>query len=78
MKDKICLLCKTAIDVEKEYCEFKHYEKRDKIRSKAYYHVNCFRERMMGNAEHKKIQKDARQIIDYAKKTLGIPEVVNI
>ena len=48
MKDKICLICHTAIDTDNEFCEFKHYKDRDNIKSKAWYHVECFRNRMNG------------------------------
>lgn len=49
MKDKICLICKLAIDMDKEFCKFEHYEKKDVIRSKAYHHVNCFRDKVLLN-----------------------------
>lgn len=59
MKDKICLICKTAIDTDKEYCEFKQYKKKNQIRSKAYYHVSCFRDRMVNNINNKNAIKYA-------------------
>ncbi|MFA6074076.1 MAG: hypothetical protein WC758_08215 [Candidatus Woesearchaeota archaeon] len=64
MKDKICLICHTAIDLEKEYCEFKHYSKRDSIKSKAYYHVECFRNRMNGSEIQRALAIKTNQMIE--------------
>jgi hypothetical protein len=74
MKDKICMICKTAIDMDKEYCEFKHYERIDVIHSKAYYHVNCFRERLNSTGEQKVVTKEALSFIKGAKKLMGIKD----
>jgi hypothetical protein len=63
MKDKICMICKTAIDVEKEYAEFKHYTRRDEIRSKAFYHIECFKERLKGGLAQQAVAQKAMQIL---------------
>lgn len=64
MKDKICSICKTGIDVDKEYCEFKHYNKRDDIKSKAYYHVTCFRDRLTNSMTNNQVQIKALDILN--------------
>lgn len=72
MKDKICLICKTAIDTDGEYAEFKHFKKKKEIRSKAYYHIECFREKINGSAEQKASLKFALNTIKAVNKKLGI------
>ena len=64
MKDKICLICHTAIDVDNEFCKFEHYYNKDNIRSKAWYHVNCFRDKMIGNQQQIVLAKQAQEMIN--------------
>lgn len=75
-EDKVCNICKLVIDESKEFARFTHFKNKKEVLSEAYYHINCFRERMLGSAENRKIQKDAKQIIDFAKQRLGISEVI--
>ena len=72
MKDKVCFICHTAIDTDKEYCEFKHYKRKDEIKSKAYYHVNCFRDKLKGPVIANKLAEDAMKIMKVAKEKMGI------
>jgi len=74
MKDKVCLICHTAIDTDKEYCEFKHYKCKDTIQSKGYYHVQCFRERLSGSDVQKKLAQGAFNLLKVANKRLGVEE----
>jgi len=76
MKDKICLICHTVIDTEKEYCELKQYENKDKIKSKAYYHVNCFRDRILEKNSVQKLANDANKFLNFAKQKMGYEEEV--
>ena len=64
MKDKICLICHLAIDTSKEFCEFKHYKDKDNIRTKAFYHVNCFRDRMSGAPIQKALAEKTMAILN--------------
>jgi len=64
MKDKICSICKLTIDLEQEYCEFKHYNKKDIIRSKAWYHVECFRNRLLNSSANNQVQMKAIDILN--------------
>lgn len=57
MKDKVCMSCKTSIDMDKDYCEFRQYKKKNKIQSKAFYHVNCFRDRILKSQEQSEALK---------------------
>jgi hypothetical protein len=80
-KEKIiCNICKLNIDTDKEYCEFKHYKRKDEILSKAYYHINCFRERLNGSSEINAMKKRANEILKKAGEMIGIEqnEVINI
>jgi len=67
MKDKICNICKTAIDTNKPFCKFTHYKKTDDISSKAYYHVECFKERLTGSMKLNALQNKASQILNKAE-----------
>jgi hypothetical protein len=64
MKHKICSICKITIDVDKEYCEFKHYINRENIKSKAYYHVECFRNRLNNSYATNQVQLKAMDILN--------------
>lgn len=64
MKDKICLICHTAIDMDKEFCEFKHYHKKDSIKSKAFYHVECFRDRLRGSSVQNALAAKTMKILE--------------
>ena len=81
MKDKICFICKSTISVDKEeYVEVKHFEKKDIIKSKGYYHIKCFRDRINNANRMNLLQKEAFDFIKKAKKKVGIDdeEVVSI
>ena len=64
MKDKICLICHTAIDTEKPFCKFETYQKKDVLQTKAWYHVNCFRERLSGGNIQKALAQQTMQLIN--------------
>jgi len=80
MKNKTCMICKLAIEIDKEqFVEVKHYEKKDVILSKGYYHIQCFRDRLNGGQNLKMLQSEALGFIKGAKKLVGIkdePEVI--
>ena len=80
MKNKTCMICKLAIETDKEqFVEVKHYEKKDVILSKGYYHIKCFRDRLNGGENLKRLQNEAFGFIRGAKKLVGIedePEVM--
>lgn len=63
-KDKVCMICHTVIDNNKEFCEFIHFEKKEKIKSEGYYHVNCFRDRLKGTQEQQAVTHKAMEILD--------------
>jgi hypothetical protein len=62
--DMICHICHLVINPDLEYCEFIHYKENGGCKSHAFYHVNCFRERMNGGREVKKLQAKANLILD--------------
>ena len=64
MKDKICLMCHTVIDMDKEFCEFKHYSKKDVIKSKAFYHVVSFSNRLNNSSATNQVQLKALELMD--------------
>lgn len=64
MKDKICLICHTAIEMDKEFCELKHYEKKDKIKTKGYYHVQCLANRFTGAGTQQVLAQKAMDMIN--------------
>jgi hypothetical protein len=74
MKDKICNICKLSIDTSKEFAKFHHMANDTIIKSKAYYHINCFRERILGRRDEMELKKEAMSFIKGAKKMIGMPE----
>ena len=65
MKNKeICGICNLAIDISKEYCQFTHFVKKDKILASNYYHVSCFRDKLLNNAAMNQMQMKAMQLLD--------------
>ena len=64
MKNKTCLICHTAIDTSKEFCIFKHHKNDKEIKSKAYYHVNCFSDKISGLNTQKKLANSAMEIVN--------------
>jgi len=75
MKDKICFICKTTINVDKEeYVEARHFEKKDVIKSKGYYHLKCYRDRINNANGMNLLQREAFDFIKKAKKKAGIDD----
>ena len=75
MKNKTCMICKLTIELEKEqFVEVKHYEKKDIILSKGYYHIQCFRDRLNGGENLKRLQAEAMGFIKGAKKMVGMKD----
>ena len=69
------MICKLGIELDKEqYVEVRHYEKKDIILSKGYYHIKCFRDRLNGGENLKKLQSEAMGFIKGAKKLVGIKD----
>lgn len=66
-EDIVCGICKLVIDLNKEFCEFIHFDKKDSIKSIGFYHINCFRERMSGGNNLKALQEQAKRILDKAE-----------
>ena len=75
MKNKTCMICKLGIELDKEqFVEVKHYQKKDVLLSKGYYHIKCFRDRLNGGENLKKLQSEAMGFLKGAKKLVGIKE----
>ncbi len=69
------MICKLGIEIDKEqFVEVKHYEKKDVILSKGYYHIKCYRDRLNGTEKMNKLQSAAMSFIDGAKKKVGIKD----
>ena len=69
------MICKLGIEIDKEqYVEVKHYEKKDVILSKGYYHIKCFRDRLNGTEKMNRLQSAALGFINGAKKKMGIED----
>ena len=67
------MICKLGIELKKEqFVEVKHYEKKDIILSKGYYHIKCYRDRLNGSEKMNKLQSEALGFIKGAKKLAGI------
>lgn len=71
MESKTCKLCQLGIDDSKQFAEFIHYVNKDKIQSKAYYHVDCFREKMLGSAKGQYLMAKANKLMDKAAEVMA-------
>ena len=72
MKDKVCMICHTAIDMDKEFATFEHHENKDVIKSKAWYHINCFRDRLSNSKEQSEALKLATNTLKQVKEKMGL------
>jgi len=61
---KICNACKMGIDDTKQYAGFIHYVNKDKIQSMCYYHIECFREKMLGSAKGQYLMARANKMLN--------------
>jgi hypothetical protein len=69
---KTCNLCKLGINPEQEFAKFIHYKKADSILSEAYYHIICYRERMLGAKQSMESLARANAIMNAAAQKLGV------
>ena len=72
VQGKICGICKFGIDESKEFARFTHFKKKESVLSESFYHINCFRERLLGSRELRKLQGEASKIMQFAKQNLGM------
>jgi hypothetical protein len=66
----ICNICKFGIDTSKQYAEFIHWANKDKQQSKAFYHVDCYRERMLGSAKGQYLMARANKLLNKAEEII--------
>ena len=78
MKPKICNICHLGIDETKEFVRNTHFKNLKEIFSEGYYHLNCFREKVLGIGQLKNIQNHANKLMQFAKDKMGMTEVVDI
>ena len=78
MKSKICNICHLGIDETKEFVRNTHFKNSKAILSEGFYHLNCFREKVLGVGQLKKIQNQATKLMQFAKEKMGMEEVVDI
>jgi hypothetical protein len=64
MKNKTCMICKTTVDIDEEFVTVEQYAKKGKLKSKGWYHINCFRERLDGSQFQKAVSLRAIDILD--------------
>ena len=77
-EDKICLICHLAIDHSKDFVRNTHFKNKDEKLSEAFYHTNCFREKISGITRLEKIQKQAVNLMNFAKDKMGFVEPVEV
>ena len=68
---KTCGICKKDIDTSKEFCEFIHWNNEKEKRSKGFYHVICFRERISGKRETDALLKKAGYLLNKAEEMMA-------
>lgn len=75
---KICNICKLRIDDTKEFVKVINFKNNNKIFSEEYYHIECLRDKFIGNCELQKLTKQANNLLSFAKSKLGYDEVVEL
>ena len=78
MKSKICNICHLGIDETKGFVRNTHFKNKKEIFSEGYYHLNCFREKVLGVGQLKNIQNQASKLMHFAKDKMGMVDVVDI
>ena len=66
----LCKICHTNIAANQDYVKLEEYIK-GKKNSEAYYHRECFRDRMTGSKELIKLQNMAKNILEKANISVG-------
>lgn len=64
---KFCSICKLGIDNTKQFAEFIHWVNKNKIQSQAYYHIECYKERMLGSAKGQYLMARANKLLEKAE-----------
>lgn len=69
------MICKTTVRIPGDkHVVVKDMDEKDELLSKGYYHIQCFRERINGASNLKRLQEQAMGFISGAKKKMGIEE----
>lgn len=77
-KTKICNVCHLGIDESKEFVRNTHFKDKGEIFSEGYYHIECFRSRVLGKGQLEKIQGQANRLLNFAKEKLGMEETTEV
>lgn len=67
---KICDICSLGIDESKQFAEFIHYINKDKILKKRFYHIDCFREKLLGSAKGAYLMSRANKLLNKAEELI--------
>jgi len=75
MRNKTCMICKTTIFIgNEEFVKVKHYSEKEEVLSKGYYHIKCYKDRLNGTQQIKKLQEATLNLIKGASKKIGIEQ----
>jgi len=61
---KICGICKFGIDESKEFARVTHFKNKTEILTEIFYHINCYRERLLGAGYQAKVAARAMDILN--------------
>ncbi len=78
MTAKICNICHLGIDETKGFVRNTHFKNLKEILSEGYYHLNCFREKVLGIGQLNKIQNQANKLLHFAQEKMGMTEEVSL
>lgn len=67
---KVCNICKFAIDESKQFAEFIHWANKNKQLSRMFYHIDCFKERMLGSAKGQYLMARANKLLAKAEEII--------
>ena len=74
----VCTICHLFLDKTKDFVRNTHFKKENEKLSEAFYHTQCFKEKILGVGELNKIKKQAFGIMKFAKEKMGMDEVVDL
>lgn len=69
-----CGICHLSIDTEEQFVEFIHYNKHHDIKSSAFYHTECFLDKLNVSKKANKELDHAKDLLNKAAKKLGLTE----
>lgn len=69
-----CGICHLSIDTEEPFAEFIHYNKHHDVKSSAFYHVDCFKDKINVSLKANKELDKASRLLSNLKSKIGFED----